>query len=77
MRHEVADPVSPGTDSAARCACAAISGSTLLVTMTGGHGKSCESMLALDRVVEEELERCHSGVNDISCLGIGQTSCCP
>ena len=78
VRHEVADPVFPGTDSAADRACATISGSTLAVAMRGGQGdKSCDSMLTLDGVVEEELERCHSGVNDISCHGIGQTSCCP
>ena len=57
MRHEVADPVSPGTDSAAGCACAGISGSTLAVTMTGGHeDRELRVDGGLDRVVEEELE---------------------
>ena len=78
MRHEVADPVFPGTNSAADRTCATISGSTLAVTMRGGQGdKSCDSILTLDGVVEEELERCHSGVIHISCHGINQTSCCP
>ena len=43
MRHEVVDPVFPGTDSAADRACATISGSTLAVTMRGGQGTKAAS----------------------------------